>query len=330
MARVFIDGFDHGSLGLWDSFAGVTLDQTSKVTGIYSAQMTSGYESVLSKTISAISDVYMGLRIYYSAGSAAGVNLVFKDGSGNSQGEIDLLMTEGSFTATIANGDGATQDSGVKSHSSGAHTYHVQVHFSNTDNDDKAATVKLDNIELVTASWTNSSPDATTTEEVEVEFTTGTSAYVDDVVIDNSEWPGAPYVYVLQPDADGVTNDWSPSTGSDNYAVVDEIPASTTDYVETDTDEDVDLYTFENLPDSDDWTPLSVQVSAYAMTPGPPANEYLKLAVRVSGTNYYSDSHQLSTGYGHVSNIWDTNPASGEWTEFLVNNLEAGVQCEDA
>jgi hypothetical protein len=327
MARVFIDGFDHGSTGLWDVDSGVTLDGTSKVTGTYSV---AGEAPLyyLQKTITATDEIYLAFRVYKSAlEQNHRIVIYFYDGSDNLQANCTLDYSSGCVTFTVYNSTPSAEET-YNYYFSIPNTYHVQIRFLNTDDDDKTMQVKVNNVEILDVSWTNSSPDSATTEKVRVSVE-GTGCYFDDFVFDDSEWPGAPYVYTLQPDADGSTNEWTPSTGSDNYAVVDEIPASDADYVETDGEDDIDLYSLEHLPDTEDWAPNSVQVSARAMSPGTPANEYLALVVHVSGeSNHESSSKFLSSSFGYVSNLWNSNPVSGEWTEYVINNMEAGIKCK--
>lgn len=68
----------------------------------------------------------------------------------------------------------------------------------------------------------------------------GTQAnYIDDLVVNdttgslNNSWPGDSAIIMVSPTGDVGTPQWTPSTGSSNYAMVDEVsPNNDTDYVQ--------------------------------------------------------------------------------------------------
>jgi hypothetical protein len=70
--------------------------------------------------------------------------------------------------------------------------------------------------------------------------------WIDDVIFDDSTWVGPSSIQGLVPTGAGATTQFDPSTGS-NYACVDEVPASDTDYIYTNTANDVDTYACGNL-----------------------------------------------------------------------------------
>lgn len=63
--------------------------------------------------------------------------------------------------------------------------------------------------------------------------------YLDDLVIGYGGFLGSVRCRERVPDTD-VTSDWTPSAGGDNYALVDETPASDADYNETSTNGHID------------------------------------------------------------------------------------------
>jgi len=83
----------------------------------------------------------------------------------------------------------------------------------------------------------------------------GASCRFDDIVIADDtggihdDFMGDKVVMGILPDGDGATSQWVPSTGSTHSTLVDDTAASPddTDYVSSNTDGDVDLYTFGNL-----------------------------------------------------------------------------------
>jgi hypothetical protein len=58
-------------------------------------------------------------------------------------------------------------------------------------------------------------------------------------------------VYISYPTADDGTNEWTPSTGTDHYALVDEDPQSETDYLDGDATGEEELFTMENYTGTD-------------------------------------------------------------------------------
>ena len=89
--------------------------------------------------------------------------------------------------------------------------------------------------------------------------------YLDDLVIGYGGFLGSVRCRELTPDSD-TTSDWTPSAGGDNYAVVDETPASDADYNETSTNGHVDqlgLTTLDFAALAETPVALSPWVAAY-------------------------------------------------------------------
>lgn len=77
---------------------------------------------------------------------------------------------------------------------------------------------------------------------------TNNYAYFDDLwVRDVASRPGLQRVDICVPNADTADKDWVASTGSDNYACVDEAPAAVADYVQGSVVGDLDLYSISTL-----------------------------------------------------------------------------------
>lgn len=79
---------------------------------------------------------------------------------------------------------------------------------------------------------------------------------VDDIALNDAtgsfqnSWPGEEEVIVLRPNGNGAFSDWGGSDGNstDNYLLVDEVPPSSTDYVEDNTSGQIDDYNLEATP----------------------------------------------------------------------------------
>jgi hypothetical protein len=164
----------------------------------------------------------------------------------------------------------------------------------------------------------------------------GWVAFFDDIAINDTtgsyqnSWIGTGGVYLLRPTSDGVTTDWAPSTGSDDYACVDEVPANTTDWVQAQAAGTLDLYGLGDLP-ADVKTVDMVETVWQAALSEAGWNE-LKGVIRHGGTNYVDGAGQPVTSvkenyvlYKGAPLYVDPGDASA-WTPADVNALEAGVQ----
>jgi len=78
--------------------------------------------------------------------------------------------------------------------------------------------------------------------------------YIDDIGVNDgtdsfqNSYPGLGGIFFLKANGDGVTTDWTTSEISDHYALVDEVPANTTDWVQGENAGDLELFDIENTP----------------------------------------------------------------------------------
>jgi len=326
MSRIFIDGFEDAEdlsddLYLWDTATGSLFAHAGVpgATGNFSCKILSGAE--LGKELSPLSTVYIGLKIRVT--STANLQIRFRDASDNIQGWIYVDGTSlYNWNIYIKRDDGENEAIVAYTSYEANGWVHLQVKFENVDDTDKNVQVRLDGAAKANVSYSNTNADSATTAKL-VFDSDSSDIWIDDVAIDDAEWVGETAIYLLSPDADGTTNEWSPSTGSDNYAMVDEVPAGTGDYVETDTVDDLELYGLADLPVSNEDIKC-IQADAYVSVV---SGEYVQLSTHVAGTTYLSPSQPAGEAYSHVTYMWDENPnISGEWTEAVVNALEAGFK----
>ena len=119
---------------------------------------------------------------------------------------------------------------------------------------------------------------------------------------------------------------WNPSTG-DNYACVDEVPPSETDYVSLNHIGNVDTYAAGDLVGAIG-SVKCVQVQALAKAEGEPTPTNLQLVLRSGGTDYVGSSHEVpNTNAAQLASIWVTDPATAAaWIESGINDMEIGVK----
>jgi hypothetical protein len=161
--------------------------------------------------------------------------------------------------------------------------------------------------------------------------------YIDDLVYGvgagnaDGTWYGDCRIITQLPTGDGNSSQWTKSTGSTNFGVVDEsTPNDDTDYVSDSTSGHRDLYTFPSLGVTG--TVKAVAVHAWSRKTDA-GSISLALTVRQGSTNYdhattvaqavnFIPDGNKDSGVG----IWETNPAGGSWNVTDVNAGEYGIK----
>jgi hypothetical protein len=170
--------------------------------------------------------------------------------------------------------------------------------------------------------------------EFEVRASSGSSWYIDDLYLCDGNgsvcntFQGDIRVQAIFPTADGGTTQWTPSTGTTHYTLVDEATPNTTDYVSETTAGEKDTFAFGNL------TPTSgsvkgVQTLIYASSDD--AGSPTMCAVYGNGTPASdvdgTTTSPLSTTWAYYIETKDQNPVgSTDWTISSVNGAEFGVK----
>lgn len=163
--------------------------------------------------------------------------------------------------------------------------------------------------------------------------------YMDDIAINDdsgsyqNSWVGLGGLFYLEPVADGYQNDWTPSTGSDNYAMVDDIPAdNATTYNQAVTSGDIDSYEIDDCPTYINTINL-VQVCYRAALATSGYNE-LTDQIYIAGTAYDGLEYvivPITPAFTYyLGTAWYTNPNSSggtvAWGTADVNGMEAGIR----
>jgi hypothetical protein len=162
-------------------------------------------------------------------------------------------------------------------------------------------------------------------------FTTSSSLRIDDVYVcdtsgaTNNDFLGDCRVDAYYPTSEGTTQSWTPTPSGTHYTTVDEVPVSTTDYVEAVTANAVELFGFNDLVN----TPLSifgVQVNSCARKTDA-GSRAINNTARVAGANYYGPDLTLSDTTNYRLSVFGTNPAtSAAWSKDEINATEFGVR----
>lgn len=151
---------------------------------------------------------------------------------------------------------------------------------------------------------------------------------MDNLIIqDELNWLGQIYAEPLTVTADTADKDFLRSTGADNYALIDETVVDETDYVQSGTVGDMDLYTLSNLSDN----PASIPFVQTVMVPkmSEVGTRVLRSVLKSSSSLSYSDQRGVTEASGGRINFhrFLTDPnGGGAWTQSAVNALTAGME----
>lgn len=152
--------------------------------------------------------------------------------------------------------------------------------------------------------------------------------YLDDILIHDSTFVGDVNIACLLPSADTADKDFLRSTGSDNYALIDDpsgIHNDDTDYVYTSTDGDRDVYELTSLPSNtnkvkgvalETWSRLEASGSSL-----------IKHVLVSDDTTDVSSGYALTTSYAPDKTIYDEDPDGPiAWTVSKTEALQAGQE----
>lgn len=155
---------------------------------------------------------------------------------------------------------------------------------------------------------------------------TGLRSDFDDVYVNTGTRLGDCRVETIVPNADTATADFTPSTGSAHYALVDELPANgDTDYVSSGTAGHKDLYDMTTLS----VTPLiihGIQANVGATKTDAGLRE-ICTKIKEGGTTTNGTTTGIGTTYGWVRSLYEQNPrTTAAWTKSDIDGIQAGVE----
>jgi hypothetical protein len=323
MGRLFIDGFEGGQFDLWTATGSPTISTTQKKTGAYAAYF-ENYNGnyYLTRSLGAnYQTLYVKFHLYVTnTAPNAGTILTLLSPSGSN---ISLSMSNANRLVVYRGGTALATGATTIS----ANAWHlIEAKFYIADSSG-IAQVKLNGLSEIDYSGDTKNQSEAYATQVRIGAIDFNSwkGYIDDFVVDDASWIGDTRIVGIAPSGSGASAQWTPSTGS-NYACVDEIPASDTDYVATNSVDQLDTYAVGDLGAAVD-TVKCVQVQARCVKEGAPTPTNLKLATRISGTDYLSANKAVGTTAAALCNLWETSPAtSAAWTLDEVNGCEIGFK----
>lgn len=154
---------------------------------------------------------------------------------------------------------------------------------------------------------------------------------VDDLYVTDSSgsvntgFLGDTHIETLFPNSDAGTNQWTTSTGTDHYALVDDNPMDDSSYLEDDTSGNRELFDMDSLTGSGSIV-ATVSNVTYAVTDAEVIN--IKPVIK-SGTTTTTGSSSViaSTDWSKQVEIYEEDPdTTSAWTKTAVNAAQFGFE----
>ena len=354
--------FADSTAGLWDSvvvdstpdaFLNVKWGSTVKRTGNGSVRFQSFLSSTyiyLSKTISSVTELYMGFGFYWDsaaetlaahAGNCVPM-VVLASSTGAYQITLGIDVTSNVLKVFTGGTSGGTLQ-GTGSIAVSANTMHyVELHAVIHDSAGVIDVRLNGNSEIaVTGIDTNSAGGDIVTVLLGIvrsaaggAFGGAGALFYDDIIINDTagsvsnSWPGGAGIEMLTPNADGNYTAWTSTGGAVDYTEID------------------DVTTYGNLPDDNTTTILSAvanQRTSVGLAPTTLAgsveaimlctyaknsasgSDQMAQGVRIGSTDYDSTAFVPATSYGWRNDVLTLNPATaGRWLTSELDTMEQG------
>lgn len=158
----------------------------------------------------------------------------------------------------------------------------------------------------------------------------GAVNYFDDVYVNdatggvNDGFMGEIRVDYHMPNANGAHSEWDRSTGADQYATIDEVPQSVSDYNSTSVADELDTVAVENFKNTGG-TILAVQVNVLGSKTGD-GGAGTAPVVRIDGTDTVGTTNYQSAGWAYLRQNYDKQPDTTDWNETDFNAMEVGYK----
>lgn len=137
------------------------------------------------------------------------------------------------------------------------------------------------------------------------------------------------YFYYLTPGSGSPSyNQWDGSDGNstDNYALIDEVPPSTTDYITTATTDELDSSQMSTFTLAANQTIEALIPIVYVKRNS--TTELLAVGTRYSSTDALSADKTPTTAYSYLWERQTTKPGGGAWDQTSMDGVEVLVKSE--
>lgn len=163
------------------------------------------------------------------------------------------------------------------------------------------------------------------------------SVFVDDLYVldstgtSNNDFLGDSLCVAILPDGDGATTNWTTSTGVTHYTLVDDsstLPPDNNDYVYSDTNGQIDLFSFDDLPATGLGSIRAVKLSNLSRMAAV-GSRTCRAKFRSSGGTVANGDDFVVDGESALDRpvIFDENPVTtSAWTASDINGGQFGVE----
>jgi hypothetical protein len=312
MARVFIDSFEAQDFNNWDQLEGTPVIGSTAgldMKGDYCANLAGN--DYIHKILPNNSEYYFAFHCRVVS-NATGNVLTLRNGGTQI---VRARTTSSKFYYEIPGGNVW----GTKQILSGI-TYFIECYLKVADSGGRFVW-KIDGVTDLNFTGDTKPGSVTVINRMVV----GNDAWYDNIIVDDSEYPGNTEIALLKLNGIGASSEWVPSAG-DNYACVDEVPFSDADYISTDIVDEIDTYNLQNLPSAAKSIKcVQAQVRVKRSADAVPNN--VNLVLRADGSDYHGSNKALAISYGNVLEIWSLSPSDSQPFEKAdIDAMEIGVR----
>lgn len=324
MTLLLFDGFEAGDANTRYNGSGMTTTSATRFSSGLAVNTTS---LIASFTPSA--EIYVGVAVQVPSSLDGNLRAIFYfKGDGGSTFHTLVAMRAGAIEVRLGSSAAAPLiASGGGGYVSGA-WYYLEMYVKIADSGGQVA-VKVDGTQVI--NFTGDTRNGGTDTDIDqIQFQgNGVSCYLDDYSVYNAlgsvnnTWPGDRRVITLSPTGAGNSTQMTPSTGS-NWQTVDELPVSSTDYVDGDIGEK-DTYALANLPSN--VTAVHAVQAAVVAKKTDAGDMSMRPILRSGSTDYAGTTTTVGAADAVKFDMWETDPAtSAAWLVAAVNAAEVGVE----
>jgi len=344
MALLFTESFDVCGLsnlteGRWTSRN--VVGGTNTISAGNGRNATSSYrcnpdtQINLRKTIPALATYGMGFAARFNLVNSGGTAIDLCSFRYNSTAQLDLIANLNGTISLTRNGTVlATSATAVSDNT----YFHIQWKAT-IDDAVGSSVVKLNNVEIINVSGVDTQNHASALIDEVVLGNVRVATTISNRIIDfddfylfdttgaapQNDFMGDCYVSAAFPDADGSSLQFTLSTGSDHYAVVDENPPSMTDYSESSTNGHIELLSFADFASFTAATIYGMQVNIYGLNPEG-GGKNIATRVFTSSTASNGATTALPAASAYIYHIFTSNPSTNAaWTLSAANSAEKGL-----
>jgi hypothetical protein len=336
MALLFCDGFDHYATAdltkKWTAAGSGATIGTAGRDGSGNLATTAASAGWAGKSFASVAALVIGVRFKYTSISGNPRLMTLFDGVSQ---QCELKLNSDGTLSVLRNGTALTDGTSVVSLVAGTYYYlEFKVTVANSIAADSCK-VRVNGADVITVAAgqdLQSTANASVSQlRLGAESGVNTAAMLfDDLYIcdqsgaTNNDFLGDVRIDVVFPNGAGTHQSWTPSTGTDHAALIDETAPNTTDYLTGGAAGSKETSTLQDL--SVNGAILAVQVNA-ALAKTDAGACTTKNLIRSGTTEANGAVFAPSTSYLYSSSIHESDPATGAaWLTSAINALEAGVE----